>query len=103
MSSLLNGFGLSLSAVNTIPILVTINVEDRCSYANRLRILNLGTNTIRARINTDVASFAASSGYALVIAPDSDVIELVADGKPPIYNIVLATDMGSTQATINAL
>jgi hypothetical protein len=102
MSSLLNGFGASLSAITTTPIRIIANVEDNTMYANRLNITNLGSNTIFARINTNVAEFAASSGYALAIAPD-DKLELVGDGKPPIFNIVLATNAGVTKATLNAL
>jgi len=102
MSSLLNGVGASVSAITTTPLRFIFNSEDNTMYANRLHITNLGSNTIFARINTSVADFAASSGLALAIAPDDD-LELVGDGKPPIFNIVLATAVGVTNATLNAL
>jgi len=101
ITSVQNGAGFAGSATTT-PQSWKPNSENIHFYPNRVRIYNTGSQYVKVRINISLSDFIATSSLAMTIPPTKDEW-LVTDGRPPIMNVVFATETGSSYIIINAL
>ena len=99
--ALMNGRGVVLSALTTIPVEVVLNADNKHFFASTVSIFNKGSFDVVVRANDSIAGLVATSGDSVRV-PAGDEFTFDGNNFTPLMQIVLAAVSGNCQVYVAA-